>query len=88
MPSREELVAEELARVPELDAWPGLSARERERRAVVLADIRRRIARDGPHEAVPSPERGRLFQPFAALKGYDELTRETEGGLTRGDDRP
>ena len=78
MPSREERIAAELALVPGADTWPGLADRERERRAVVLAAIRRRIEEDGPHEAVPSPERGRLFQPFAALKGYDEMTRETE----------
>ena len=81
MRSRNERIAEELALVPGDDTWPGITDRERERRAVVLEAIRRRIAEDGPHEAVPSPERGRLFQPFAALKGYDEMTRETEEEL-------
>ena len=85
MRSRDERIAEELALVPGDDTWPGITDRERERRAVVLEAIRRRIAEDGPHEAVASPERGRLFQPFAALKGYGEMTRETEGevGLKR-----
>lgn len=78
MPSREDMVAAELARVPADDSWPGLPAAEREHRAWVLAQIRRRIVEDGPHVAVASPDRGRLFQPFAALRGYDEVTREVE----------
>lgn len=84
MRSREERIAGELALVPGDDTWPEITNRERERRAVVLAAIRRRIVEDGPHEAVASPERGRLFQPFAALKGYDEMTKETEGQVGRG----
>ena len=81
MRSQDKRMADELALVPGADTWPSLSPYERERRAVVLAAIRRRIAEDGPHEAVASPDRGRLFQPFAALKGYGEMTRETEGEL-------
>ena len=73
--------------MPSDDTWPEITDRERERRAVVLAAIRRRIAEDGPREAVPSPERGRLFQPFAALKGYDEMTRETEGEVGSSEER-
>ena len=67
--------------MPPDDAWPGLPAMERERRAWVLGQIRRRIVEDGPHEAIPSPDRGHLFLPFAALKGYGEMTRETEGRI-------
>lgn len=68
----------ELARIPSLDEWPGLDTRERERRDRVLADIRQRVAEHGPHHAVAAPERGRLFMPFAALKGYDDLVKCVE----------
>lgn len=54
----------------------GLPALEQERRARILDDIRQRIALDGPRVAVPSPDRGRLFMPFAALKGYERLVEE------------
>lgn len=69
----------ELARIPSLDEWPDLGARELERRARVLADIRQRVVEHGPHRAVAAPERGRLFMPFAALKGYDDLVKCVEG---------
>lgn len=68
----------ELARIPSLDEWPDLGARELERRARVLADIRQRVVEHGPHRAVAAPERGRLFMPFAALKGYDDLVKCVE----------
>lgn len=68
----------ELARIPSLDEWPDLGARELERRARVLADIRQRAVEHGPHRAVAAPERGRLFMPFAALKGYDDLVKCVE----------
>ena len=71
--------AAEIARIPSLDEWPDLPARERERRERVLADIRLRLAENGPHRAVPAPERGRLFMPFSALKGYGELVKDAEG---------
>lgn len=69
----------ELAHIPSLDEWPDLGARELERRARVLADIRQRVVEHGPHRAVAAPERGRLFMPFAALKGYDDLVKCVEG---------
>ena len=56
----------------------GLPALEQERRARILDDIRQRIALDGPRVAAPSPDRGRLFMPFAALKGYEQLVEEAE----------
>lgn len=68
----------ELAHIPSLDEWPDLGARELERRARVLADIRQRVVEHGPHRAVAAPERGRLFMPFAALKGYDDLVKCVE----------
>lgn len=68
----------ELARIPSLDEWPDLGARELEQRARVLADIRQRVVEHGPHRAVAAPERGRLFMPFAALKGYDDLVKCVE----------
>lgn len=70
--------AAELARIPAIDEWPGLDTRERERRARVLADIRQRVVERGPHRAAASPERGKLFMPFAALKGYDDLVKDVE----------
>lgn len=56
----------------------GLPALEQERRARILDDIRQRIALDGPRIAASSPDRGRLFMPFAALKGYEQLVEEAE----------
>ena len=64
--------------VPGIEAWEDLQPMERERREGILRDIRTRIAEDGPRRAVPSPERGRLFMPFAALDGYGEMLDETE----------
>lgn len=66
--------------VPDVSAWEGLGPQEREHRAWTLAQIRRRIAEDGPRRAVISPDRGRLFMPFAALEGYEGMIREIEKG--------
>lgn len=74
--------------LPGLDSWPGLAPQERERRARILRDIGLRLAEEGPRRAVPSPERGRLFVPFAALDGYGALLSEVEGeaaGETAGE---
>lgn len=62
------------------DAWPGLSADEREYRAQVLDRIAQRVAADGVRVSVPSPDRGSQFMPFAALKGYEEVIAEVENG--------
>lgn len=64
--------------VPDVSEWEGLGPQERERRAWTLDQIRRRIAEDGPRRAVASPERGRLFMPFAALEGYGEMIAGVE----------
>ena len=62
------------AGLPTPDAWPGLSADEREYRAQVLDRIAQRVAADGVRVSVPS------FMPFAALKGYEEVIAEVENG--------
>lgn len=67
--------------VPDAGAWEGLGPMEREHRKWVLDQIRRRIAEDGPRRAVASPERGRLFMPFAALEGYEGMIRDVEGSV-------
>lgn len=59
--------------VPDVSAWDGLGPTEREHREWVLDQIRRRISEDGPQRAVASPDRGRLFMPFAALEGYEGM---------------
>ncbi len=64
--------------IPDLGEWPDLDPLERERRAAILADVRYRVAVDGPRVAVGTPGRGRLFMPFAALKGYGEMIAEGE----------
>lgn len=56
------------AGVPSVDTWPDLSADEREYREQMLDDIVRRVQAEGHRRAVPSPDRGRQFLPFAALK--------------------
>lgn len=43
-------------------------AAEREYRSQVLDDIARRVVAEGVRHAAPSPDRGRQFLPFAALK--------------------
>lgn len=63
-------------RVPDIGIWPDLNVEERERRDVILRAIRTRIEEEGPRRATASPDRGRLFMPFAALKGFDEAIEE------------
>ncbi len=53
-------------------------AQEREYRAAVMDDLRRRIATSGAHAAKPHADRARQFMPFAALKGYHELAHNQE----------
>ncbi len=55
-----------------------LSASERARREVILNDIHKRVAENGPHQALPHPDRARQFMPFAALKGYHEMAASIE----------
>lgn len=78
MPNLEKEIEAAIALLPDVDTWPSLPLGERERRQAVLDDIARRIREDGPRRPVNDPDRGRLFMPFAALKGYDELTAEAE----------
>ena len=66
------------AGIPSPDIWAGISADERAYRKRVLDDIARRIAEEGVHTAVPGDDRGRQFMPFAALKGYDEIVRDSQ----------
>ncbi len=56
------------AGIPSVDIWPDLTTDEREYRAQVLDDIARRVVAEGVRHATPSPDRGRQFLPFAALK--------------------
>lgn len=58
--------------------WPELSPRERAYRESVLRDVRERVRKDGPREAVAHPGRATQFMPFAALKGYHELAKSKE----------
>ena len=69
---------DEEARIPDASWWPGLSAQEIAYRESVLRDVRERVRRDGPREAVAHPGRAAQFMPFAALKGYHELARSKE----------
>ncbi len=64
--------------VPDVSVWDGLDPMERGRRAWTLDQIRRRILEGGPRRAAASPERGRLFMPFAALEGYGEMIAGAE----------
>lgn len=66
------------AGIPSPDIWAGISADERAYRKRVLDDIARRVAEEGVHTAVPSDDRGRQFMPFAALKGYDDIARDSQ----------
>lgn len=66
------------AGIPSPDVWAGISADERAYRKRVLDDIARRVAEEGVHTAVPGDDRGRQFMPFAALKGYDEIVRDSQ----------
>lgn len=75
-PDQETLDA--IAGLPHAGSWPDIDDAERRRRERVLWEIALRILEDGPRHATPSPERGRQFMPFAALRGYDEMIREVE----------
>lgn len=66
------------AGIPSPDIWAGISADEHAYRKRVLDDIARRVAEEGVHTAVPSDDRGRQFMPFAALKGYDDIVRDSQ----------
>lgn len=66
------------AGIPSPDIWAGISADERAYRKRVLDDIARRVAEEGVHTAVPGDDRGRQFMPFAALKGYDDIVRDSQ----------
>ena len=70
--------ARRAARIPSPDIWAGISADERAYRERVLNDIARRVAEEGIHAAVPGDDRGRQFIPFAALKGYDDIVRDSQ----------
>ena len=66
------------AGIPSPDIWAGISTDERAYRKRILDDIARRVAEEGVHTAVPGDDRGRQFMPFAALKGYDEIVRDSQ----------
>lgn len=66
------------AGIPSPDIWAGISADEHAYRKRVLDDIARRVAEEGVHTAVPGDDRGRQFMPFAALKGYDDIVRDSQ----------
>ena len=66
------------AGIPSPDIWAGISADERAYRKRVLEDFARRVAEEGIHTAIPGDDRGRQFMPFAALKGYDDIVRDSQ----------
>lgn len=66
------------AGIPSPDIWAGISTDERAYRKRVLDDIAQRVAEEGVHTAVPGDDRGRQFMPFAALKGYDDIVRDSQ----------
>lgn len=66
------------AGIPSPDIWAGISADERAYRKRVLDDIARRVTEEGVHTAVSGDDRGRQFMPFAALKGYDDIVRDSQ----------
>ena len=66
------------AEIPSPDIWAGISADERAYRKRILDDIARRVAEEGVHTAVPGDDRGRQFMPFAALKGNDDIVRDSQ----------
>ena len=70
--------ARRAAGIPSPDIWAGISADERAYRKRVLDDITRRVAEEGVHTAVPGDDRGRQFMPFTALKGYDDIVRDSQ----------
>ncbi len=65
-------------RLPDFN-FSGIRFEEAARRQAILADIERRMEKDGAHTAVASPHRARQFMPFAALDGFTELIKKTEG---------
>lgn len=71
-------VEQTISSLPNVDMWPDMSFEERERRAAVLEDIKRRVRENEPHIARSNAERARQFMPFSALKGYDSLTEAVE----------
>lgn len=73
-----------ISALPTAESWPDIGSQERERRERILWEISLRIMEDGPRRAAPSPERGRQFIPFAALKGYDEMLAQTERDVAAG----
>ena len=70
--------ARRAAGIPSPSIWAGISADERAYRSRVLDDIARRVAEEGVHTAIPGDDRGRQFMPFAALKGYDDIARDSQ----------
>lgn len=70
--------ARRAAGIPSPDIWAGISADERAYRKRVLDDIARRVTEEGIHTAIPGDDRGRQFMPFAALKGYDDIVRDSQ----------
>lgn len=70
--------ARRAAGIPSPDIWAGISVDERAYRSRVLDDIARRVAEEGIHTAIPGDDRGRQFMPFAALKGYDDIVRDSQ----------
>lgn len=66
------------AGIPSPSIWAGISADERAYRKRVLDDIARRVAEEGVHTAAPGDDRGRQFMPFAALKGYGDIVRDSQ----------
>ena len=76
------------AALPSLDMWPDLDAFECERRAVILRDIEQRLTENGPRRSAPDPNRGRLFMPFAALEGYDQMIDQAEEEVGAADKAP
>lgn len=66
------------AGIPSPDIWADISTDERAYRKRVLDDIARRVTEEGVHTAVPGDDRGRQFMPFAALKGYDDIVRDSQ----------
>lgn len=66
------------AGIPSPSIWAGISADERAYRSRVLDDIARRVTEEGIHTAIPGDDRGRQFMPFAALKGYDDIVRDSQ----------
>lgn len=73
--------------LPAIDTWENLQPLERERREGVLRNIRIRLTENGPHHAIASPKRGRLFMPFAALNGYESMIEQVEHDVNQTTDK-